>query len=144
MEVYREKNAYFSQISSALLKLVLFEILQENQPTNNNPLKEIISYVNSNYKNFYLSNTTIAQRFNYHPVYLNRIFKEYTNKTIHQFLIDLRINKAKELLLTTLLNITAISEEVGFLSYTHFIKVFREKFKIPPQQYRKIHKYRGY
>jgi transcriptional regulator GlxA family with amidase domain len=77
-------------------------------------------------------------------VYLNRIFKEYTHQTIHQFLINLRLNKAKELLLTTLLDITKISEEVGFLSYTHFIKVFREKFEIPPQQYRKAHKYRGY
>ncbi len=144
MDVYNEKNTYYSQISSALLKLILFEMLQKNQPENNNPLKEIISYIHSNYKNFYLSNATIAQRFNYHPVYLNRIFKEYTNQTIHQFLLNLRLNKAKELLLTTLFDITKISEEVGFLSYTHFIKVFREKFEIPPQQYRKAHKYRGY
>ncbi len=144
MDVYNEKNTYYSQISSALLKLILFDMLLKNQPENNNPLKEIISYIYSDYKNFYLSNATIAQRFNYHPVYLNRIFKEYTNQTIHQFLINLRLNKAKELLLTTLWDITKISEEVGFLSYTHFIKVFREKFEIPPQQYRKAHKYRGY
>lgn len=143
MNVYKSKTVYSSQISSALLKLIIFEILQENQPTDNNPLKEIISYIYSNIKNFNLSNATIAQRFNYHPVYLNRIFKEYTNQTIHQFLIELRLNKAKELLLTTLLDITSISEEVGFLSYTHFIKVFREKFGIPPQQYRKKHKYNG-
>ena len=143
INVYREKSTYFSQISSAQLKIILFETLKENQPQIDNPIKEIIDYVQSNHRNFYLTNESIALRFNYHPVYLNRIFKEHTNQTLHQYLINLRLNKAKELLLTTLLDITAISEEVGFLSYTHFIKAFRKKFAIPPQQYRKVHKYNG-
>lgn len=145
VETYRQKKLFFSQISSAQLKLILFEMLNEEQFSNNEnrKVKEIIAYIELNYWDACLTNKEIANKFHYHPVYVNRLFKAYTNETLHQFIINFRLENAKELLVNSVLDITSISERVGFSSYSHFIKVFRERFGVPPKEYRKNHKYNG-
>ena len=70
--------------------------------------------------------------------------KTYTNKTLRDYIIDFRLNMAKNYLATTTLNVTSVAEKTGFSSYAYFIKVFREKFGLAPLKYRKAHKNIGF
>ena len=62
---------------------------------------------------------------------LSLAFKEY--------LLLFRITEAKKLLLTTDLSIAQIGESVGYINVNNFLKIFREKERITPLQYRKQH-----
>lgn len=71
------------------------------------------------------------------PYYLIRLFRRTYKQTPHQYLIHLRINKAKELLSHTDLSITEICADVGFESLGSFSTLFRRIVGLSPSAYRR-------
>ena len=70
---------------------------------------------------------------------LSLAFKEIVGITFKEYLLLFRITEAKKLLLTTDLSIAQIGESVGYINVNNFLKIFREKERITPLQYRKQH-----
>ena len=68
---------------------------------------------------------------------LSLAFKEIVGITFKEYLLLFRITEAKKLLLTTDLSIAQIGESVGYINVNNFLKIFREKERITPLQYRK-------
>ncbi|MBG0861078.1 MAG: response regulator [Bacteroidales bacterium] len=68
---------------------------------------------------------------------LYRKFKTLSNKTIGDYFKFLRLYKAKELLLTTDLNITEVTYSVGFKSISYFSREFAREFGQSPSEFRK-------
>lgn len=68
---------------------------------------------------------------------LSSKFKDSTGTTPHAYLIDCRINRAKELLSTGMLPVTALARQLGFASYTQFSALFRSHVGICPAKFRK-------
>ncbi|MBQ3019702.1 MAG: helix-turn-helix transcriptional regulator [Clostridia bacterium] len=68
---------------------------------------------------------------------LARIFKKYTNSTITQYVNQVKMNYAKELLSGTEMPIAAIAEELQFDSTAHFHTLFKRTFHTTPLHYRK-------
>ncbi|WP_145408115.1 helix-turn-helix transcriptional regulator [Paenibacillus xylanexedens] len=66
-----------------------------------------------------------------------RCFKDGTATSPINYLIQYRLNKAKELLLHTELTITDISFKVGFDSIAYFDRMFKRAFGVTPQNIRK-------
>lgn len=66
-----------------------------------------------------------------------RHFKQAFGTTPHQYLTDIRINKAGELLEATDLPVTAICQQVGFESLASFSTLFKKRFGASPSFYRK-------
>jgi len=64
-------------------------------------------------------------------------FKYLYNDTVNNYIQDLRLKKAKNLLLETELSIGEITEKIGLTNPSYFSKVFKEKYKITPNRYRK-------
>ena len=56
--------------------------------------------------------------------------------TIHQYVNDFRINKAKELLAYTKLSVNSISSNVGFKSTLTFLRAFERSVHMTPSEYR--------
>ena len=75
------------------------------------------------------------------PDYLSRIFRQETGISFHQYLNNVRITKAKELIRTTALRLTDISQMVGYDDQSYFTKVFKRTAGIAPGEY--VKKYRG-
>jgi AraC-like DNA-binding protein len=67
--------------------------------------------------------------------YLSRIFSQSTGKTITQYLRQLRMEKAAELLRSGEYNVTEASLEVGYSSLSHFSAAFHETFGCCPGLY---------
>lgn len=82
----------------------------------------------------------IASHFGFNPAYLGRIFKLNTGNTLIEALVNVRLSKAKELLVTTGLSIDLISEMVGYTDTTYFIRTFKKHVEKTPYQYRKHEK----
>ena len=113
------------------------EISDENKMS---PLVlRIINYFNESYGNritledlsrdFFASKTTLI----YH-------FKKYTNCSPIDFLLSVRITKAKEQLVNTKKSIEAIAHDCGFSSANYFGLIFKKKEGISPANYRKYQK----
>jgi AraC-like DNA-binding protein len=68
--------------------------------------------------------------------YFLRTFRKTTGITPHQFLIQLRVNQAKKLLLTDQ-SINQVAQEVGFCDQSHLNRHFKRYVQVTPGQYRK-------
>lgn len=84
-----------------------------------------------------LLNEEIARYLFLNADYLNRIFKKETGITLNEYISRKRVEKAKELLLTTALPVSEIAFETGFQSFSYFTKVFKKRTGKEPSKYRK-------
>lgn len=65
-----------------------------------------------------------------------KAFKRITGESPNQYHLNLRLNRAKNLLTTTVLNINEIADQIGFDSVFYFSKLFKKKNGISPKIYR--------
>ena len=65
------------------------------------------------------------------------IFKELLKQSPNQYLIDYRLDRSRNLLLSTDKTILEIAIEVGFNSSSYYCEAFRKKYSTSPTQYRK-------
>lgn len=69
--------------------------------------------------------------------YFTQLFKKETGKTVKEYVMQLRCEHAAELLESSNLPIQEISQHVGYEDTNYFSRVFKKKFGISPQEYRK-------
>jgi AraC family transcriptional regulator len=69
--------------------------------------------------------------------HLLRSFRASTGRTPHQYILDLRIEKAKRLMLKPFLSLIDIALECGFASQAHFTYAFRQRLGVPPSAFRR-------
>lgn len=126
------------EISSALLKVILVKILQNKYIETDKSLPEVLAknYIDQNYIND-IDNHFVAKKLGYHPYYLGGLFKNKYGVTLHDYIINCRLNRAKELLLQTTKSINEIAYEVGFASPSYFSEIFKTKCGEKPTDYRK-------
>ena len=96
-----------------------------------------IKYIEKNYQNPKLSNAELAEQCNISEVYFRRIFTETYKTTPKQFVVDIRINKAKQLLSDGLSKVGSVAEQCGFSNQYHFCRLFKEKTGLTPTEYMK-------
>ena len=79
----------------------------------------------------------LAKKLGISEVYLRKLFSVHYGTSPRQFIIDMRIQKAKSLLTNGTHTITSISEECGFSSLYHFCRTFKDKTGMTPTEYAK-------
>lgn len=101
-------------------------------------IQPILQYVQQNYQNA-ITLDIISQTFFMSKYYLCHIFKEITGFGLNEYIINLRILKARELLRQNI-SVQEVGEIVGFANNSHFIRTFKSMVGTSPGQY--SHKYR--
>ena len=79
----------------------------------------------------------LAEEFHLNPQYISQLFKSEIGVNFLAYLTNIRMEKAKKLLLTTSLSIADVSEQSGYGDYRVFTKVFKKSEGITPSQYRR-------
>ena len=74
------------------------------------------------------------------PDYLTKLFKKETGVSLSEYIIEKRIALAEQLLDATKLSIVEIAQKTGFSYSSYFVKIFKKKRGITPQQYREKNK----
>ena len=129
-------NGIILHSAVSMLLSIIFRKMSEDQATRLAVNKHLLSYVRHNCANRLLIHE-IASRCGYTPEHFSRMFKKYTGKTPISYIIECRIDKARELLLTTDRAIEEIVFECGFSNRTEFFKKFHEYVGVTPLQFRK-------
>lgn len=117
-----EKNLYFHLILESLL------IKKENSIA-----EQIKIYLINNYQEK-KSLINIANKFNFSENHIIRIFKKTFKVSPYQFLLNYRLEKAKQLLITTEMDCLEIAYLVGFDDYSVFYKAFKKKYLVSPKK----------
>lgn len=99
-------------------------------------LDNILNYINKNYSNFELTPEKIASYANISLSYLRMIFKEEFNTSLTDYITELRLKKAREMLEITNYPASKIANDVGFLNSNYFYTLFKKHYGITPKQYR--------
>ncbi|OBZ17765.1 response regulator [Bacillus sp. FJAT-26390] len=101
--------------------------------------EEIKKYIQTHYHKP-LSLKELADRFYLSPPYISRRFKEVYGSTFIQFITEMRIMRAKSLLMHTSLPIVKIAQLVGYDDEAYFSKVFKKDSSLSPKQFRNLDK----
>lgn len=97
--------------------------------------ERIIKFIEKDYLNN-LSINSIADKFNYTPNYISYVFKQKFGQNISDYITELKISKAKELLVDTNNKIYDISKILGFSNTSYFCSVFKKQTSLTPKEYR--------
>ena len=99
---------------------------------------QIVNYFEDHYSEK-ISLDQIAENMYLSPFYISRIFKSETGDTPIRHLINIRLEKAKELLENGFDgSIQEVAAEVGYDDVYHFSKLFKKRFGMPPSKTRKL------
>lgn len=100
-------------------------------------IKDIISFINLNYSND-ISILDIAKEANFSQYHFMKFFKKHIGMTCIDFLNNTRLEKASSLLNSTDKSIMDIALDVGFNNVSYFNKLFKQKYKLTPKDFRKV------
>lgn len=133
------QKMYYREKAGALLKELLVELYRYSilgAQNSSTTVSQIMDYIK---ENFYkpLNNEMLSSMSGYHEYHLNRLFMKHVGTSVHKYILNIRINEAKKLLLTTEQPLTYIAEKVGFNSNTHFSSYFKQVIGISPLEFRK-------
>lgn len=107
---------------------------QNNQ--KNCVVEKIKENIKENYKNE-ISLDKLSQHVGHSKNYICKTFKESTGMTINLYLNKVRIDRAAELLINSNLDLSEISNDVGYNNIYHFIKTFKKFVGTSPGNFRK-------
>lgn len=79
----------------------------------------------------------MAARLYLSPGYLSMVFKKEVGENIKQYIRNVRMAKAEELLTVTQMSVREIGEHTGFKNMSYFSKCFRQQFGDTPESYRR-------
>lgn len=100
-------------------------------------IDEVRKYIEQSYAKD-ISLEAAAERIHMHPLYVSRMFKKEIGVNFIDYLTEVRVGKAKEMLGQFQFKVYEISELVGYGDPKHFSKVFKKSVGVTPKEYRKL------
>lgn len=141
-EAYLLKPAHPKEVVQTLRRFLPVHIHNQVLHTRreeSDPIRTIKEYI-QRYIAEELSLERLSEVVHLHPQYVSRLFKQKAGITLTDYISQMRLEKAKELLAGTNLSMAQIGERCGLLDPNYFSRLFRKYEGITPTQYRKRQK----
>ncbi|TLD01633.1 Arabinose operon regulatory protein [Robinsoniella peoriensis] len=115
------------------------QLKSSRQPNAVYIMVEVEVYVGENYRDCGLSVEAVAEHYGLSVSYFSKLFNQHTGKTFPDYISQLRLKKAREMLLEKQnMTIQEIAKEVGFNSSSYFSAAFRKFYGVSPSQIRRV------
>ena len=102
------------------------------------PIRQAKQYVEEHFREKILLED-IAQVVDLNPVYFSALFKKETDMNFSNYLISVRMEKAKKMLTSTNETIAAVGDAVGYGDQKYFSQLFKKVVGVKPAIYRRLH-----
>lgn len=96
-----------------------------------------IHYLETDFSDPELSNAVLAAKCGISEIYFRQLFKAHFGTSPRQYILELRLSRAKQLLAGSTLTVSEIAERCGFTSPYHFSRAFHHAVQCTPSEYRK-------
>jgi AraC-like DNA-binding protein len=103
-----------------------------------NPVSAVLEYVRGHLSEP-LTVADMADLVSLSPSAFAHLFRDVTGRSPYQFLKEMRLDRARELLVDGDLTVARVSKDVGYASVSHFITEFRGRFGVTPRAYYDAH-----
>jgi len=110
-------------------------IASQKEENTKKTVQKAIKYINANYKKD-ISLDEVSEHVHISPYYFSKLFKKEQKVNFIDYLTELRINKAKELLTTTDMSIKEICSTVGYSNPNYFSRSFKKNVGISPTEFK--------
>lgn len=110
---------------------------EEMNAQNNMIVEKAKAYIDEHYAQKGLTLHEVAQKNHVSPNYLSYLFKKNTGHNLWEYVIKLRMEESRRLILNTDLRRYEIAERVGYESPEHFSKIFKKYFGVSPTELKK-------
>lgn len=142
----RIKDLFLLKGSKLEIYSAFYELLQQicsEQKPRSGRLGSAVSYIEEHLFEPKLSNESIARDLGISEVYLRKLFRQGYRTTPKQYILGLRLSRAKQLLCHSSFSVTRISEECGFSCVYHFCRSFKNKVGCTPREFAATDQYQG-
>jgi AraC-like DNA-binding protein len=143
IQLWQEPDSLQQQEASILLAQVVLQLLREFGSMKTRKINDsdrFLEWIES-YMSFHLADPlsiqVMANRARLSPSRFSALFRQHFGMSPHRYLLKMRINHAKDLLMKSKLSISQIAEYCGFTDIFHFSKMFSQYTSVSPSQYRK-------
>lgn len=137
VESLDQKNLY-----DAMMETVDY-IMCEKETAATDSMKDIVrraaAYVDTHYTEE-LTLTSLAERYHVESTYFSRMFRQEKGKNLILYITEKRIEKAKEYIEETEMNLTDAAFLVGYDDYTYFSRVFKKSTGLSPREYKTLYR----
>jgi len=123
---------------STMIGESLEAINEDNKQKETKPIRTAKQYIQQNFMNS-ISLEEVSNVVGFNPTYFSTLFKKVSGSNFVDYLSEIRMNNAKELLRETNLSIATICEQVGYSDLKHFTKNFKKNTGIKPNEFRKLY-----
>lgn len=128
-DIKRDITGFFNDLLSDITE-------KRSSRGSNETVERILAFISNHYMQSDLSMNMIADKFQLSVPYVSKIFKEYTESSFTDYLIRMRIDKAKELLEAGNAKIVQVAEAIGYTNSHSFIRIFKKATGLTPGEYR--------
>lgn len=129
-----ELFAYLSKVIGKSLDA----IIEDKKQANIKPIRTAKQYIQQNYMNP-ITLKDVSSLVGFNDSYFSSLFKKECGINFSEYLSEVRMNKAKDLLKETNLCIADICQTVGYNDLKHFTKSFKKFTGLKPNEYRKLY-----
>lgn len=130
-----------TEICSKLIESIILIIREHSkvesgeEANQKSQIQKILLYLHKNFKE-QITLEDVASYSSFSPHYISQLFHTETSFTITQYVTNLRLEYAKNLLFSTDHSISDICTKCGFRSFAHFLRCFKNTYGTSPSKYR--------
>lgn len=128
-----QMKAYMADILSRFAERIQ---LRKANRGRSDTMSHMLRFIEVNYGRSDLSLNLLAEDMKLSVSYLSRMFKEHFGTNFMDYLIQVRIDTAKEMLINSNKRVNEIGEEVGYQTTNSFIRIFKKHTGLTPGEYR--------
>lgn len=134
---FANKNATGYATTLCLLYKIIAELSREGETQTNTAISNIMDYINANFCNTDLNNSSLALLSNLSVSHFRSLFKSTYKTSPMNYIQTLRIGKAKQLLINSQYSVSQIADACGFSSLYSFSRAFKSTVGMSPSEYSK-------
>jgi two-component system, response regulator YesN len=138
IELKSDVDDFFCKLFTEIHAIILLKEKKTKNLRHQEFIQKVIEVIENNYKDPNISVESIAMELNMSSAYLGRVFKQSTSTSVADYILDLRMNYAKELLRTTDASINDIAIKIGILNANYFYTKFKKLYGMTPTEFKKL------
>jgi YesN/AraC family two-component response regulator len=132
METLDEATAYYTET----IKFIIHKMKESKNSKAEHIIDDTEEFIENNLTDINLSVNMIAESIGLTSKYLNVLYKKHTGNSIGSVINNLRMDKARQMILETNQSIDSIIEQIGWGSKKYFFTCFKKRFGVTPSVYR--------
>lgn len=141
---WKEKKQGYKYKCTSLLYSLLYNINCQlfentlNSVTHDNQIKNAIEYIHAHFRNESISLAKLAELSAFSETHFRKLFKKIYSVSPNQYINNLRLEYASQLLQSHLYTVSEVSERAGFHDTKYFSRLFKKNFGCSPREYQAI------